>query len=122
MENYWIVGAVLGGPTDPTDIFIRRGYWSLGWTDKEQPDQAKLRDEMKAGDRIAIKRMMGKRSENIQIRGLGIVQEIDHEDSRIYIQWVITTLHRKVSANGCVSAIHGPFPANDEWTREVFQI
>ena len=122
MSNYWIVGAMWGGHDDQSEIFIRRGYWFLGWSDEEQPMQAALRDQIQPGDRIAIKRMLGQGSPNIEIRALGTVKEIDPDDKRIYIHWAISGLQREVPSKGCFASIHGPFPAGDEWTRLVFQL
>lgn len=122
MHNYWVVGAMWGGQDDQSEIFIRRGYWFLGWSDKDQPPQAALRDRIQPGDRIAIKRMLGQGSPNIEIRALGVVKEVDHEDKRIYIHWAATGLGREVPSRGCFAAIHGPFAADDEWTRLVFQL
>ena len=56
MPNYWVVGAIFDGNADQSEKFIRRGYWFLGWSDNDQPEQAKLRDQIKKGDRIAIKK------------------------------------------------------------------
>lgn len=122
MEKYWIVGAMWGGYADQSDIFLRRGYWSLGWGDAEQPEQAARRDQIQAGDRIAIKRMLGQGSSEIVISALGIVKEIDVGDKRVYIQWVISGLQRIVPSRGCFASIHGPFNANDDWVRLAFQL
>ena len=122
MHQYWVVGAMWGGRDDQSDIFIRRGYWFLGWSDKEQPGQASLRDAIRKEDRIAIKRMLGQGSPNIEIRALGTVKEVDPEDKRVYIHWAVSELRRQVPAKGCFASIHGPFSAGDEWTRLVFQL
>jgi len=122
MPNYWIVGAMWGGQDDQSEIFIRRGYWFLGWSDAEKPTQTALRDQIQPGDRIAIKRMLGQGSPDIEIRALGVVKEIDPEDKRVYVHWAASELHRRVPARGCFASIHGPFPADDDWTRMVFQL
>jgi hypothetical protein len=122
MWQYWIVGAMWGGHDDQSEVFIRRGYWFLGWADNDQPKQANLRDQIKIGDRIAIKRMLGQGSTDVEIRALGIVKEIDPEDSRVYIHWAVSDLKRRVPSKGCFASIHGPFPPDDEWTRLVFQL
>lgn len=122
MKKYWIVGAMLGGCDDQSDVFIRRGYWFLGWDDEKQPAQAALRDQIQPDDRIAIKRMLGQGSSNIEIRAIGIVKEIDHEDKRIYIHWAASGLQRQVPSKGCFASIHDPFADDDEWTRLVFQL
>jgi hypothetical protein len=56
MPNYWVVGAMWGGHEDQFEVFVRRGYWFLGWGDKDQPAQAARRDQIQPGDRIAIKK------------------------------------------------------------------
>ena len=90
MANYWVVGAMWGGQEDQSEKFIRRGYWFLGWDEADQPAQAILRDQIKPGDRIAIKRMLGQGSKYIAIRALGEVKEIDEEDKRVYVDWIVT--------------------------------
>ncbi|HEU4561095.1 MAG TPA: hypothetical protein VFS20_24805 [Longimicrobium sp.] len=122
MPNYWVVGAMWGGHDDQKDVFTRRGYWELGWEDKDQPAQAARRDQIQPGDRIAVKRMLGQGATEIEIRALGIVREIDPEDKRVYIDWVVSDLQRRVTSKGCFKSIHGPFPPGDPWTREVFQL
>lgn len=122
MPNYWVVGAMWGGHDDQAESFVRRGYWSLGWSDQDQPAQAGLRDKIQPGDRIAIKRMLGQGSSNIEVRALGVVKEVDPLDKRVYIHWATTGLAREVPSKGCFKSIHGPFAADDEWTRMVFQL
>ncbi len=121
MNNYWIVGA-MWGEDDQEEKFIRRGYWLLGWKDEEQPAQAALRNKIKSGDRIAIKRMLGRGSSDIEIRALGIVQEVDEEDNRIYVNWLIKGLRRKVPSKGAYKSIHGPYTVDDPWVKEAFLI
>jgi hypothetical protein len=111
-----------GGHEDQWEKFIRRGYWFLGWGDDEQPSQAKLRDQIRPGDRIAIKRMLGQGSPNIAVRALGVVKEIDHEDKRVYVDWFVKGLEREVPARGCFASIHGPFAAGDPWVGEALHI
>ncbi len=120
MPQYWVVGAMWGGQDDQSPKFIRRGYWFLGWEDDEAPDQAHRRDQIRPGDRIAIKRMMGQGSNQIRITALGIVTEIDEEDQCVYVKWVASDLDRPVESRGCFKSIHGPFDADDPWTKEVF--
>jgi hypothetical protein len=56
MPQYWVVGAMWGGRDDQFELFIREGYWLLGWDDDQQPDQARRRDWIRPGDRIAIRK------------------------------------------------------------------
>lgn len=122
MPNYWLVGAMYGGSNDQVPKFILRGYWVLGWKDADQPDQAERRDQIQIGDRIAIKRMMGQGSSDIRILALGVVTDVDEDDKRIYVNWVANDLDRVVESRGCFKSIHGPFDADDGWTREVFRL
>jgi hypothetical protein len=122
MPQYWIAGAMWGGHDDQSDIFLRRGHWFLGWDDKDQPDQARRRDQIKADDRIAIKRMLGQGSPDIEIRAIGIVTDVDADDKRIYIRWILRDMNRTVPSKGCYKSIHGPFSPDDPWTNEVFRI
>jgi len=120
--QYWVVGAMWGGHDDQSDVFIRRGYWFLGWDDQEQPDQARRRDQIRPSDRIAIKRMLGQGSSEIEIRAVGIVREIDLQDKRVYVDWTLQDMARIVPSKGCYASIHGPFPPEDPWTNQVFRI
>jgi len=122
MRQYWVVGAMWGGQDDQSEKFVLRGYWFLGWDDNEQPAQAGLRDQMKPGDRIAIRRMLGRGSPNIAIRALGAVKEIDQDDKRVYVDWFVKGLEREVPSKGAYDSIHGPYTADDLWVKEVFHI
>ncbi|UPY77610.1 hypothetical protein FH581_001745 [Leptospira weilii] len=127
MTNYWLVGASWGGKVDQSDKFLQRGYWFLGHSDIDQPAQAALRDQIKPDDRIAIKKMLGRGSKTILIRALGIVKEIDEEEKRVYVDWLIKELDREVPSKGSkgdrvFKSIQGPFSPEDEWTRRVFHI
>jgi hypothetical protein len=66
--------------------------------------------------------MLGKGSPNIEIRALGVVKEIDEDDKRIYIDWLVRDVNRTVPSRGCFASIHGPFLENDDWAKEVFRI
>ena len=81
--KYWVVGANWEGD-DQAGAFFSRGYWVLGWSDKQQPGMAALRNEMKSGDRIAVKAMRGQGSPTITVRGIGIIKEVG-EDKRVYV-------------------------------------
>lgn len=120
--NYWVVGAMWNGQDDQSEKFIREGYWYLGWSDEDKPDQAKLRDQMKPGDRIAIKRMLGRGSPSICIRALGVIEEVDEDDKRVYVNWLLKGLEREVPSKGAYRAIQGPYVENDPWIKEVFHI
>lgn len=120
MANYWVVGAMLGGSDDQYEIFMRRGYWFMGWSAEEQPAQVALRDQIKPGDRIAIKKMLGKGATEIEIRALGVVTELDSGDKKVYVDWLIKDLKRKVPSGGVFKSIHGPMQSDDMWVKNVF--
>ncbi len=121
--QYWLVGAFW--EDDQTPVFVRRGYWQLGWRDRDKPDMARKRDGMHEGDRIAIKAMTGQAKQNITIKAIGIVKEVSKDkDKRVYVDWKLTDLHRKVRANGCFASIHGPYSVEEdgEWLGETFRL
>jgi hypothetical protein len=121
-KNYWVVGAMWSGRDDQLKKFLRRGYWYLGWPKHEQPDQAALVEQMKPNDRIAIKKMLGKGSAEIEIRAIGIIKDVDLNENRIYVNWILADINRKVPGKGCFKTVHGPFSIDDSWTAKVFSI
>src|SRR5262245_58335648 len=122
MVNYCVVGAMWGGRDDQFETFVRRGNWFLGYGDADQPSQTARRDQIRQGDRIAIKRMRGRGSTTIEIRALGIVTEVDPNDKRVYVRWLAPDVKRRVPARGCFKSIHGPFTLEDPWTGRVFAL
>ncbi len=80
MHNYWVVGASWGGVDHQDERFLREGIWMLGWEGGAQPERAK---EMKAGDRIAIKRMKGKGRSGIRVLHLGIIRGVILDTNKI---------------------------------------
>lgn len=81
-HQYWVVGAMFGGTDDQLDSFVRRGYWyCYAKTSPDIPAAVKnLFPQIKSGDRIAVKRMLGMGSPTIEIRALGIVKDIDLQE------------------------------------------
>jgi hypothetical protein len=139
--QYWVVGAMLGGHArgDMYETFVKRGYWDYGYPDdygspnhahgfpdhtqydKEHPDEAARRNQIQAGDRIAIKAMLGQGAKEIRIRAIGIVKDNDFIEGRVYVDWLLKDMERNVPSGGCFGTIHGPF-APDSWIGEVFRI
>jgi len=78
--------------------------------------------QIKKGDRIAVKRMLGRGAREIEIRALGLVTDVDKDEWRVYVNWLLVDLKRRVPLHGCGGSIHGPFSAEDEWVRQVFQL
>lgn len=120
MAQYWVVGAMRGGKKDYLQKFIRRGYWELFWKDDNSPFQERRRNKIKPGDRIAVKRRMASGTGKIRIVALGVVTEIDPDDKRVYVNWLVADLDREVESNGCLASIHGPYAPTDPWVRQVF--
>ena len=102
--------------------FVDGGYWMLGWEEQDQPSQYKLAEQMKPGDRIAIKRMKGKGQTGIKIFHLGIIKGVILEANKVIctVDWVATDLQRDIAdSKGCFKSIHGSFK-KDKWVEEVF--
>jgi hypothetical protein len=123
-QQYWVVGAMYGGRDDMYETFIKRGYWEFGWEDKDKPALAADRNKILAGDRIAIKAMLGQGAREIRIRAIGIVKDNDHAEGRVYIDWLLTGMEREVPAGGCFGTLHGPYTVavDNGWIGQVFRI
>jgi hypothetical protein len=118
--KYWIVGATWDGDDDQSPKFLLRGYWLLGWSDADKPALAALRNQISVNDRIAIKKMLGQGSSEIQINAIGIVKDI--EGRYIYVEWILREMSRRVESKGCYGSIHGPYDFDSDWIKEVFKI
>ena len=101
--KYWVVGADFG--RDISKVFLRRGYWEMGYDDEDQPTFAKLRDKMMEGDRIAMKRLLGSRKRKMKIIALGLVKEVSQ--GTVYVDWVAKP-GRDVPVWGFLKTIHPP--------------
>lgn len=126
MPNYWVVGAMFGGKEDQYKKFIEQGYWFC-WDPKLACRQAPTFVEsrflqIKSDDRIAVKKLLGRGSNEIEIRAIGTVKDVDLKEWRVYVDWTLKDIKRKVPLHGCAASLHGPFRADDEWVQRVFQI
>lgn len=127
MCSYWIVGAMFGGKDDMLDEFIKRDYWYC-WDPHENPEIPNgIEDrfkKIKIGDRVAVKKMVGGQGSNeMEVRAIGIVKDIDLEEWRVYVNWLLSDIGRKVPIHGCMKALHGPYsPDVDDWILTVFCI
>ncbi|NKC13703.1 MAG: hypothetical protein GKR94_16400 [Gammaproteobacteria bacterium] len=122
MPNYWLVGAAWGGVEHQDQKFVAEGYWMLGWEEDQQPSQYKKASEIKAGDRIAIKRMKGQGQTGIRIFHIGVVKGVILDTNRVIctVDWVATDLARDIEeSRGCFQSIHGPYE-KDTWVENVF--
>lgn len=134
IEQYWVVGATWGGTDDVLPQFIKRGYWycwdanqfnsedsGIGNSIKNQQERFK---QVKAGDRIAVKRLLGTGASDMSILAIGVVKDVDAKEWRIYVDWVMIDIEdRYVPLKGCAASIHGPFSKSGDdaaWVHEVF--
>ena len=136
MPQYWLVGANWGG-YDMTDIFVRRGYWVMGYDDEDNETYTQRRDSMEAGDGVAIKAMLGQGARDIQIKAIGVViglgeleAAIDKEKGvtgktrrRVYVDWKNTfdKRERRVPISGNMGTIHGPYDLTDR-INDIFRL
>ena len=123
-QQYWVVGSMFGGVEDHLSSFIDRGYWYC-WDPKVNPDiptavQNAL-PKIRKGDRIAVKKMMGQGSTNIEIRALGIVKDVDLSEWRVYVDWLVTDKSHEVPIKNYMGSIHGPVEPS-EWRANAFEI
>jgi hypothetical protein len=132
--NYWLVGATWGGSENVLPQFVKRGYWycwdankfdneefGAGNSIKNQQERFK---QVQQGDRIAVKRLLGKGASEMAILAIGIVKDIDIAEWRIYVDWIISDIEdRNVPLKGCAASIHGPFiksGKDEDWVQKVF--
>lgn len=124
MSKYWIVGASWGGQDHQDERFVEQGIWMLGWAREDQPAQYKKASEIRAGDRIAIKRMKGKGQTGIKIKHIGIIKGVILDTDKVVcsVDWVVTGIDRDIEeSRGCFKSIHGPYD-QDEWTKAIFSL
>lgn len=126
MCNYWIVGAMFSGKNDMLDKFIKGGYWYC-WDPHENneiPNGIKNNFlKIKSDDRIAVKKMLGRGSPEMEVRAIGIVKNIDQEKWRVHVDWLLSDIGRNVPICGCMKALNGPYsPDVDKWISTVFYI
>lgn len=129
-HQYWAVGAMWGGGKDGDayDEFIRWKCWYSGYSHEEQPAQCELINQICVGDRLAIKKMMGRGATQVMIRAVGIVTDIEEMNmngkqiKRFHMNWVLPSLNRLVPAKGAFKTIQGPYASDDLWTQQVFQL
>jgi len=133
-EQYWLVGATWGGTEDVLPKFIKCGYWYCWDPNQFKNDETDVSDavkkqwnlikQIKPGDRIAVKRLLGKGKTEMAILAIGIVKCVDLGELRVYVDWVLTDIKgRNVLLKGCLASIHGPFLNNGSsatWVQEVF--
>jgi hypothetical protein len=121
--RYWAVGAAWGGKEHHDAEWVKLGIWILGWDEGPQYEKAQ---QIRPGDRIAIKRIRGKGkgkgSEGIKVMHLGIVkgQIADCDRPTFTVDWVATNLDRDVVDSTFLASIHGPFDYEDDGIPKIF--
>ncbi len=103
---------MFGGHDDQLDTFLKRGYWYC-WEPTPGttiPPLVKKRFlQIVCGDRIAVKKMLGKGSRYVEIRAIGIVTDVDPTEWRVYVDWLVEESSHKVPINGYTASLHGPY-------------
>ncbi|MDO5289071.1 MAG: glycyl-tRNA synthetase subunit alpha [Pseudomonadota bacterium] len=130
--GYWLVGATWGGRDDALPVFLMRGYWYCwdlnevaaedgGRGNSISVQQGRFR-EIRRGDRVAVKKMLGQGAKNMAILAVGTVKDVDLDEWRVYVDWVLDLREqeRHVPLGGCTASIHGPYEAGDPWVHQVF--
>ncbi len=122
-RQYFLVGATAyeidGAKVDCYPEFISKGIWEMYYGSGQMPKYDERLKQIQPGDRIAIKTMAGRGSEDIYIRAIGVVKHI--QGTLVVVDWKLTGLNRKVESKGCYGTIHGPY-LKDNWIRKVFSL
>lgn len=130
MRQYFLVGASYDN-VDQTPTFLKRGIWEIGYSRDEQPAQYDIVDQMRKGDRIAIKRMKGGQGNNtkMKILAIGIIVDVDHDRGQAFVDWCgdEKLRDRTVPIRGCLRTVHGPYQVGDSpdtrnWLNEIFRL
>jgi hypothetical protein len=133
-KQYWVVGATWGGTEDVLPKFLNRGYWycwDINAFNDEQAgvgnaikNQQQRFEKIQIGDRIAVKRLLGKAATEMSVLAIGMVKDVDIQEWRIYVDWVANEIvDRRVPLKGCTASIHGPFfneGQDASWVNQVF--
>ena len=126
-QSYWLVGASWWCRS-PRQKFVDNKIWVLGYKEKDDESQY-LKAKNKKGDRIAIKRMMGKGSANIKILHTGIVEGVVDYGSLVIcvVNWLVLEKNIEVDSKGAFASIHGPYKQGkdkdtDAWLNKVFSL
>lgn len=126
-----------------TEIFVRRGYWMIGWDDEDQSTFAQRRDDMQPGGGVAIKTGLGPGSSEIQIKAPGVVVGLGELEAavdeterratgrtrrRVYVDWWQKRFENQErlahATGGPFGAIHGPYDLDTykDWINGVFRL
>ena len=89
----------------------------MGYDDKDKPGYADKIKRIQQKDRIAVKARGGKASKTITIKAIGIVKDV--ADGKVFIEWVLKGINRKVHCKNYFGTIHGPV-FDEIWKNEAF--
>ncbi len=119
--QYFLGGAYWNNEDQYPD-FIESGRWETG-SDKKTRDCLPCLEQMRKGDRIAIKKMLGQGSSQIQIRAIGIIKLVDTHRGIVYVDWIRKGMKRKVDSSNAFSTLHGPYlntGKHADWINQIF--
>ena len=128
-HNYWLVGATWQEDDftgDKYSDFTQNGIWMLGYKKQHKPQLYALAQQIKIGDRIAIKHNQGPPSEPIDILNTGIVTGVINNIDRVtyVVKWFNTQISN-IESRGCFRSVNGPFQKNDQyrdWLNQIFSL
>ena len=120
MVNYWIVGANVDNQ-DMTDEFVKHGFWFADALGAQQSIA-----QIQRGDRVAIKRMLGRGATEVAIKALGVVEKVASYAAlgfqMVYVTWIPLVDDRRAPFQGWGAAIHGPYSKADQAIQNVFSL
>lgn len=130
-RHYYVVGATDDGTGENFfEKYTDLGYWTMTWPADHPLAQKyhEIRDGMQRGDRIAIKKRLGRdEASKIMILATGIVKGFDPDTKIVFVDWIKTDYKRKVPSKGCYAAAHGPYHMGEsddwnEWINSIFRL
>ncbi|MHB9148246.1 MAG: hypothetical protein ACYC2U_07740 [Candidatus Amoebophilus sp.] len=89
--------------------YVTDGYWKLNMDGLKDDRILNRFQQMRTGDRIALKSNMGKDNGGIKIKAIGIVTDINQTERRIAVNWILKDMDRVIPVNGCLARLHGPY-------------
>jgi len=94
----------------------------MGWDEANTPSQYIERfNSIRKDDFIAIKRLLGRGSQEIRIKAIGKVT--GKINDIVLVNWIHLPENRLVPTKGCIGTIFGPFHKyglDREWLNKVF--
>lgn len=122
MPQYWVLGASWEKNQQKKDILISRGYWYLGCSQKEKDLIVENHNQIRVGDKIAVKDTSSSDLQNGKIKAIGIVKEIDEHHKTICIDWILEEVKRENFGQGSINSLEGPFFEKEDWVIELLDL